>query len=144
MNLTVAQKYDRTVCLIETTGNHRNALWEQWSVEAGRLNRCRRVLERWTRYEWEQDSAGLMVTVGRLANRPVVVSLQWAWINGKLVCFWEPTSELVDYAMVASWLRQVMPDAAQSSTFIDALRVIAPVYDDAITKLGEIARVNEL
>jgi hypothetical protein len=39
-------------------------------------------------------------------RRPIVISLNWAMIDGQLVCFWHGCSQLVDYRMINEWLNK--------------------------------------
>jgi len=74
--------------LIEANSFEMLTLWEQHS------SMC----------DWEEYRIGDSVTIGYLDSRPVCISRLWAEINGQLVMFYHPTSQVVDYAMIEQWL----------------------------------------
>ncbi len=53
--------------------------------------------------KWEQVSNGWSVQVGSIGKRPIMVSVNWYYIDGQAVCFYEGTSQLVDHAMIDKW-----------------------------------------
>lgn len=62
---------------------------------------------------WEHVSMGNMATIEHILvngeNLPVVVSVFYALLNGKVVAFYEPTSQVVDHRMVKAWLEVNSP-----------------------------------
>lgn len=90
-----------TKYLIEASSFERNRLYELYCGT----------------YSWEQDSRGGAPTVAYLRGRPVVLDLAWVKIAGELVCFWHPTSELVDYPVISKWLKIAFPDVDQRSDY---------------------------
>lgn len=54
--------------------------------------------------EWEQVSSGWDVYVGEIAKRDIYISVNWARIEGQLVCFWYPTSQAVDTLKCEAWI----------------------------------------
>lgn len=58
---------------------------------------------------WEQEYSGLMETVGRLADRPVCISLIKARVSGHLLLFIYPTSQVVDHLLIDAWLAAAIP-----------------------------------
>lgn len=66
--------------------------------------------EREWRVIWDDVSSGLMHTVGHISvNRkkmPVTVSIFFAVLDGKVVAFYEATSQVVDHRMVEAWLQE--------------------------------------
>ena len=58
---------------------------------------------------WEEVLRGYSVEIGKVANRPVVVCVIWAWINGHCVAFVEGVSALVDHTLIEAWQRAVFP-----------------------------------
>ena len=65
--------------------------------------------DREKRVTWEQVSSGYMHTVGYISvNRkkmPVTVTVFFAVLNGKVVAFYESTSQVVDHRMVEAWVK---------------------------------------
>ncbi len=47
-----------------------------------------------------------MPTVATLNKRPIVVCCFWYRIDGQVVMFYEPTSELVDWKKIKAWLEK--------------------------------------
>lgn len=84
--------------LLEATGNEAHTLWERW---CGQSNECRDPIIA----KWEQ-LGGWLITVGKINERPIAVSLDFNRLDGFLICVWEGTSELVDYKMIKDWLSQ--------------------------------------
>lgn len=51
--------------------------------------------------------------VGKLNDRPVVISLNSAMIDGQKILFIDATSELVDWGIVEAWLEKNLPSSAR-------------------------------
>lgn len=86
-----------TIFLVEASQSERHNLWVDYSTESDRpMNRECTV--RW------QQLTGELATIGTYTKRPICVSISWVRINGFIVMFYEPTSELVDWRMVKKWL----------------------------------------
>jgi len=63
--------------------------------------------EAWnTKVSWEHMPEGNRHQVGNVGSRPVVIQIFWVRINGKLIGFWEATSQIVDYEMIDKWFRE--------------------------------------
>lgn len=56
--------------------------------------------------DWEQISDGWIVTVGKDNKRPVCISVHWARINGRLVMFYYPISQIVNHPMIEKWIEK--------------------------------------
>lgn len=85
--------WKETKLIVEANSYERMTLWDKWVDKT----------------EWQQHLQGRLVTVGAYRNRAVCVSLVWATIRGKAVCFLEATSELVDWKMIDAWLKKEFP-----------------------------------
>ena len=70
-----------------------------WANHASESRTCR-----FDPIPWKQVMSGFGVTIGSLAGMPVVISLNWALIDGQLVMFWHPTSQVVDHRQIEEWL----------------------------------------
>jgi hypothetical protein len=55
---------------------------------------------------WEQETAGLMIEVGKVNELPVCISCTWSIINGMRVLFWDATSRMVDHKMIEAWFEE--------------------------------------
>ncbi len=60
--------------------------------------------DNWNKVEWEQINEGFYLTIGHIDNRPICVSFSFAIIEGKKICFYYGSSEVVDYKMIENWL----------------------------------------
>lgn len=93
-----------TAYVVEATRNEQHLLWRQFKL----------------RVPWVGRSPGLMPTAGKVtvdgAEHPVVLSIFWAEIAGKLVAFYEPTSRVVDHDLVKRWLAERCPAFAAGKT----------------------------
>jgi hypothetical protein len=47
--------------------------------------------------------------IGQLDGRPVFISLSFTSFDGHVVCFYEATSVVVDWAMIDDWIEQNVP-----------------------------------
>lgn len=75
---------------VEADGFARQALWSEWH----------------TKLNWRSEGRGTGLQIGELDSRPVMLCLIWEWLNGRLVCFYEATSQVVDHAMIEKWLEK--------------------------------------
>lgn len=95
---TVKQRLLQTKFLCEATHYEARTFWAKFAAKSPERDRQGISLD------WHPISPGFQITVGRIGNDPVVISLDWAEIEGVLVCFWRPTSGVVDYGMIQNWL----------------------------------------
>lgn len=83
-------RFKETFFLVEASSFERQCLWKR----------------RHDLTSWEDQNSGYMGQIGILARRPVVISVFWARINGRLVGFWESTSQVVDHEMIEKWFEK--------------------------------------
>jgi hypothetical protein len=88
--------------MVEATDCESQNLWEKWHA---RPQPGRKPLA------WEQISLGEWREIGKVAGRPICVTVHYAIVEGALVAFYEGTSELVDHAMIEAWLHANFPAA---------------------------------
>lgn len=55
--------------------------------------------------KWDQGS-GILINVGTLDSRPVNIACMFHKLDGQLVCFYEPVSQVVDWKMIEEWFRE--------------------------------------
>lgn len=60
----------------------------------------------WKEYRYEQVNPGAIVQVGSVGKYPVTASFFWVKISGELVCFYEGTSQVVDYSQIEAWIKK--------------------------------------
>lgn len=56
------------------------------------------------RVDWKDVSSGFSSIIGYVDDRPVNVSFNFAFINGKKICFYEGISQMVDHKIINDWL----------------------------------------
>lgn len=83
------KRYSQTEYLVEATSFEKTALWKDYS----------------TTHDWRDHLDGYLPVCGSLNDRPICISALWADIEGRLVMFWHPTSNLVDYEVIEFWLK---------------------------------------
>lgn len=83
---------------------------------------------------WDSVSSGHMPTIGHLTmnqmRMPVVVSVFFAILDGHVVAFYEPTSQVVDHCLVKAWLLRESPAYAagqecDATNFHQCIRKVA-------------------
>jgi hypothetical protein len=97
----------RTVAFIEATEieevylreKYSDLKWEKYSELDSIIFDFQSSSENW--YDLE---------LGVIDERPIVVRFRFCLLNGKLICFWEPVSVLVDYELISkffeNWLKE--------------------------------------
>lgn len=104
INEEINKRFKDTVFLVEANDFERHQLWADHSLEAQKAfgssdgNRGNR------RCTWKQLNPGFHQTIGHLDNRPISVCVFWNYVNGKLVAFYEATSQVADHQMVEDWI----------------------------------------
>lgn len=85
--------------VVEATSCETQLLWEKHHRE----------------HDWASSSSGgYGVTIGKLMDKPVVVTMTFYRIKGYLVGFYEATSVVVDHDMVKAWVERCVKVVAQS------------------------------
>lgn len=90
-----------TQYFVEADGFTRATLWNRHAKES------KAILLRednFPRYEWEDNLTGISLQLGECGGRPVCVLFFWALINGAVVCFYDATSEVVDWKLIEEFL----------------------------------------
>lgn len=95
-NESIEERLAQTIFLVEATQNEQHSLWFMFTSGGAR----------YLAKKWKQISPSLGIEMGSLDNRPVFVQIDWAEIDGALIGFWEPTSEVVDYAQIKKWFEE--------------------------------------
>lgn len=120
-----------TEYLVEATSFEHHA---QWCFRARGAPYCYDVRDMRT-VDWVQTNPGLWEQVGKLADMPVVVNLSWAWLNGAMVCFYESTSQVVDWRMIEAWLGKKFPNVRLKTDAINLHNVLLDI-EQAARKAG--------
>jgi hypothetical protein len=99
-------RWSATRYLVEATEYEKHAAWcfrakhSPWRYDLHATNDV----------EWTKTSPGYNCQIGKLAGKSVCVNVQWDYLNGQLVCFWEAASLVVDYDMIEAWLKKELPN----------------------------------
>jgi len=84
---------EKTFFCVEANFNETQYIWEKLAHQQG--------------VDWRQDT-GILETIGTLTvegeELPVSLSLMWNWVRGKLICFYDATSRVVDHKMIEDYL----------------------------------------
>lgn len=82
--------------VVEATSFEYHQLWKDWEDKS----------------TWKSNNSGYGQVIGYLDSRPVFLSLRTAIIVGQKVLFIEPTSEVVDWKLIDTWLLVNLPETA--------------------------------
>lgn len=95
----IDKRFKETVFVVECNSNEIQMLWEKF---------CKQSMHQTdlTIFDWEQINPGFLETVGHVNDDPVCVSVSWARINGFMICFYEATSNVVNYSMIDVWMKE--------------------------------------
>lgn len=65
----------------------------------------------WQRYKdhWKEELTGFLLTIGRLYDRPICISVSAFTLHGQQVFAYDPCSQLVDHDMIDEWLKHHFP-----------------------------------
>lgn len=94
----ILHNIERTIHLVEANSNEQQCIWEYY------VDRYKYIAS------WEQINPGIMKILGSLDNRDICLSLSWVKINHYVVCFYYPTSEVVDWKVIESFLSYQFPN----------------------------------
>lgn len=113
MNATRVDQYiQQTRVVVQATSTEQHDCWARTSSDS-----CWHCTPKdFPRMTWEQLNPAELRTIGHIQNRPICVSMTWARINGIVCCFWDGTSELVDYKMIEKYVRKLF---VKSVSFTD-------------------------
>lgn len=89
--------------VVEATDFERHMLW----TENGGMGT--------EKLKWIDNLLGLLETVGHLDDMPICISLMKAAVDGKLLLFWHPTSQVVDHRIIDAWMQKNIPASARRS-----------------------------
>lgn len=90
------------VFLVEANSNEQHLLWERYHYKP--------IYPDTYVKSWEQISMGHGIHIGSIDERPIVVSIMYAILNGKRVMFYYGVSQLVDHKMIEDWLTMYTHD----------------------------------
>lgn len=101
MNDTAESRLKKTLFIVEATSNEVQGFWRDHAKE----NTFNPNPHYTAKVTWEQMD-GWLVTVGHYTKRPVCISVMFNKLDGHIIMFWEPTSQLVDHKMIDKWLEK--------------------------------------
>ena len=127
----IAPEFKDVVFFVEATSTERNTLWSEWATQSmaniepiseemmsliqekldseilyERILKLNRKVKgnSHPRVDWGQIYAGVVITIGHVGKLPICVSFNFAFINGKKICFYEATSQVVNHKMIEDWI----------------------------------------
>jgi len=84
--------------IIEATQDEAFGLWCRYGEDSGYTHK------QGFKRKWQSQSTGFWREIGRVADRPICVSVFFATIDGRRIAFVEGCSQLVDHKMVREWI----------------------------------------
>lgn len=90
------------VYVVEATYNEQHHFWVDYHYQP-RYETCKAK-------SYETSREGRMITVGTLDGLPVGITINWHFIEGNKVLFWESESMVVDHRMIQKWFKHFQPD----------------------------------
>ena len=98
LNDTAESRLKKTFFIVEATSFEQSCLWRDYCSRSDK--------PRYDVHTWVSISPGWMIHISEINDRPCCISTTWYKIDGKLVMFWYPCSELVDYKLIEEWLEK--------------------------------------
>ena len=93
--LTREDLFEGVFYVVEATDREQLALWSDWFYRpVSHISKIKL---------WNCLQSGKLITIGELYDRPIVLQIDYAILNGKRIVFYSPCSELVDYKMIDEW-----------------------------------------
>ncbi len=75
------------------------SIWKEYTTERDEKN-------------WVSNNVGLIFEIATIGDRPTVLSMFTATIEGRKFLFYDGTSMLVDHAAIDNWLNANLPGSA--------------------------------
>lgn len=102
-------RFKTTDYVVDATGAEQFDIWWKWHHMYG------------LPYDGRQDRSGYHFEIGKVADRPVCVSVSWEIYAGMRVAFIDGVSQLVDHEMIEAWTHEVFPCLKKSRRHSDAM-----------------------
>jgi hypothetical protein len=99
--MTNEEKLKAVDFFVEADGYAVQSLWEKYWYD-------KKVL----RLDWIQDKSGFAKHIGDIngwKDMPVTCEFSFYIINGKYICFYNPSSNYVDWKMIENWIDNNYP-----------------------------------
>lgn len=97
-----AELFKDVVYLVEATHHEQFVFWQDFydkpKYDGARVK------------NWEQEMSGQGLTIGYIDDRPVTLTIFWAWLDGFKVMFYDSESQVTDWAMVEKWINHFSKD----------------------------------
>lgn len=125
---------DTAQFLIEASSEEYSLLFNYWSEICG--------------FPWKEQSLGGVYTIGYLDNRPLCVTLTYAFLGGVPVAFYYGSSQLVDHERISQWINKEItclktPDSDGRRRHTNATNFgHAIAYVESITQLSLLKRYH--
>lgn len=112
---------------VSATDFERHMLWEQWSLEAHQRGKAGNNPRPSVRWRQRNPGTSALLNGERFSTN---VSLVVEEIEGHLVLFWEPVSQLCDHELAEDWVRRSFPNAVEHTNAMN--------FHNAVHALGRI------
>lgn len=86
--------------IVEASSEEMFGLWVRYAHNSGYVYAAKPGLKRL----WQEQSMGFWREIGKVADRPVCVSVAFAVIDGQRLAFVDGCSQLVDRKMIRDWI----------------------------------------
>lgn len=97
--MTAEKLLKKTIFIVEANSFEHLSLWQQHSTQSPN----QASFGYGKPLVWEQMN-GWWIQIGKIAQRPICINLQFDKLDGCIICFYDSTSQLVDHAMIDKWL----------------------------------------
>ena len=93
--------------IIEATSEEVFGLWSRYAHDSGYVHKDHPTSKR----QWHEQGCGFWREIGKVADRPICVTVIFAIIDGRRIAFVAGCSQLVDHKMVREWINAEKRDA---------------------------------
>jgi len=101
-------------------------------LEVGSFDEMCLILDKITEWHWvpsnpnpteiKHISPGVKNTIGYYGELPIQISFDFVMINGHMVTFHHPISQLVYYPMIEEWLTRFFPKIPQENSYFEMFK----------------------
>lgn len=95
-------------------------------IEIGSLNEFNFIIEQFPKFvkecnrkigEFKNLSTGHLITLGYYDKHPVCVRFHYVVVNGHMISFYYPTSQLVYHPIITDFFRKKFPDVEKTDQY---------------------------
>lgn len=97
--------------MVQATDFERHRLWRENALDSEHRS------PKHVGVVWINEGRGWRAKIGELDGRPVCVAWSFGVVDGAVLCFYEATSEVVDYRMVREWADSIVTNHTNANNF---------------------------